>query len=364
VAEIAAGPTPISANPQDGAYVGWCALGQIGTDGPRGRSQVPVAGAIRLLAATGAYQGPEQDQCDDLALDGTGTGTGTGTVFAAFAVEPVDQAPMVAEVALYTTDAGRSWSFVPAPAGAKPTSFGGFRYEGHDIDALFSASAPAPGGRTGPPLVEQTADGGQRWSPAALPCPSSGPCVSFAAHVPGNCAQGLDSQAVIASLDQGRHWAEPSWPASLVTCWLTTLVATSSTQDLLVTANAVLASEGPFDALLSDNGGQSWEVVYLPPLPSSSAGQLPQGPGDVVVLPDGGLLAVDSRPWQLLAPGAGSWCAVPTPRSGNGQSEMPMSFTVIGKRLWWLSGPSSGAAAVTVHDVVAASLVCSPSPAR
>ena len=354
-AEISAGANPISANPEDPTYVGWCSPGYVEIQGPRGRSQVPLTGATRLLAGTGTFEGPAQDQCDDLAL----ASTGPGSTFAAFEVLPIDQEPMVAEVALFTTDSGRSWSFVPTPLGAKRVSFGGFRYVGHDIDALFSNSAPTPAGRTGPPLVEQTADGGRRWAPVPFSCPSSGPCLTFGAHVPGNCAQGLDSQTVIRSLDKGRQWTEPSWPGGLVTCWLTTLAATSSTQALLVTANTVLSADSPFDALLTDDGGRSWQVVYLPPLPSSQAGEPPQGPGDVVVLPDGGLLSVDSPTWQLLAPGAEGWCAVGTPRLGKGQTETPMSFAVIGERLWWLSASSSGTD-VTARDVGAASLTCSP----
>jgi hypothetical protein len=283
---------------------------------------------------------------------------------------------MVAEVALFTTDAGRSWSFVPTPPGAKRTDFGGFRYQGNDVDALFSPSTAAPDGQTGPPLVEQTADGGRSWARAPFSCPSTGPCVTFGAHLPGNCAQGLDSQGVIASSDKGRQWTEPSWPGGLVTCWLTTLEATSPTQALLVTSNTVLGSQSPLDALVTDNGGRSWQAVYLPPLPSSPggqagpAGQAPPGPGDVVVLPDGGLLYVDATPWQLLAPGAGAWCTVlavgpgsgpvGSASGGNGQTVMPMSFAVVGNGLWWLStsSTSTAPAAVTAHDVGVASLTC------
>ena len=100
------------------------------------------------------------------------------------------------------------------------------------------------------------------------------------------------------------------------------------------------------------------------------AGQAPPGPGDVVVLPDGGLLYVDATPWQLLAPGAGSWCAVRAvgpgsgpvggPGGGNGQTVMPMSFAVVDSSLWWLStsSTSTAPATVTAHAVGVASLTC------
>jgi hypothetical protein len=175
--------------------------------------------------------------------------------------------------------------------------------------------------------------------------------------MPGNCAQGLDSQPVITSADNGRRWAEPPWPGALVTCWLATLVATSPAQAILVTSNTVLGSDSPFDALVTDDGGKNWQVVYVPALPSLLAGPPPQGPGDVVVLPDGGLLSVDASPWHLLVPGASAWCSVRTPDLAIGQTEMPMSFAVIGDDLWWLSGASSGNRA-TAHDVASASLTC------
>ncbi len=358
LSEIAAGAAPISANPGDLAYVGWCTPGFIDVQGPTGRSQVPLTGAIRLLASTGDYQAPLEDRCDDLAFAGASPGPDFAA-FAAFEVAPINQAPMVAEVALVTTDAGRSWSFVPTPPGAKPTSFGGFRYVGGDVDALFSNTAAASESQSTPPLVEQTTDGGKSWGRTPFSCPATGPCVTFAAHMPGNCAQGLDSQAVITSVDQGRRWSGPSWPGALVTCWLTTLEATSPDQAILVTSNTFLASVSPFDALMTSDGGRTWQVVYLPPLPSSLAGPPPEGPGDVVVLPDGGLLSVDASPWQLLAPGSGAWCRVRTPGPGPAQTVVPLSFTVIGDSLWWLSGTSSGTA-VTAHDLASTSLTCGP----
>lgn len=371
LAELAGGATPISANPLELASVGWCAPGDVEVRGPEGRSQVPVAGATQLLASSGTYQGQVQDQCADLALGSTGP----ASTFAAFTVLPAE-GPMVAEVALFTTDAGRSWSFVPTPPGATRTSFGGFRYQGGDVDALFSPSTAGSGGQSGPPLVEQTADGGRSWARAPFECPPAGPCVTFGAHVPGNCAQGLDSQGVIASSDKGRRWTEPSWPGGLTTCWLTTLEATSPAQALLVTSNTVLGSQSPVDALVTDDGGRSWQALSLPPLLSApggaagSADQAPPGPGDVAVLPDGGLLYVDLAPWQLLAPGAGAWCAVRAVGPGSGpvggaaggnyQTVMPTSFAVVGTSLWWLSTSSTGSApaAVTAHDVGVASLTC------
>ncbi len=258
-------------------------------------------------------------------------------VFAAFTVLPI-QGPMVAEVALFTTNAGRSWSFVPTPPGAKRTGFGGFRYQGDDVDALFSPSAPAPDGQAGPPLVEQTADGGRSWSRASLSCPAAGPCVTFGAHVPGNCAQGLDSQGVIASSDNGRHWTEPSWPAGLVTCWPTTLEATSPAQALLVTSNAVLGSESPFDVLVTNDGGRSWQAISLPPLPPApgdQGGQAAPGPRGQATSPSCPAAACCTstrRPGSFWPPGP-----APGAPSGRWAREWPS------RRLGRRGRPDSGA---------------------
>ena len=359
---VVAGDVPISANPADPAYVGWCAGGHITVHGPEGNYAVPVSGAMQQLARTGAYQPQVPPRCDALALGPT-----PGSLFASFAVQPTDQVPVFGDVALFTTDAGRKWSPVPVPAGSKPVYFGGFRHAGDGVEALFSASTPSSDRQSEAPLLETFLGDGHGWTRAAFACPAVGPCITFGAHVLGNCAQGLDSQSVIASADHGARWMAaapmgPFAPAAIQTCSLATLVAISPRTSLLVASNTVLPSTSPFDILLTSDGGRSWHVVALPPLPAGAVTgpqDVPPGPGDLVVLNDGALLAVDQQTWYLLVPGSGAWCPVrAAATSGTGSYVISNSFAAVGHELWWLTSSASGPA-VSAHQVRLEGLGCS-----
>ncbi len=56
--------------------------------------------------------------------------------------------------------------------------------------------------------------------------------------------------------------------------------------------------------------GRSWPC---PSCPGSPPQRCPRVTGDVIVLSGGAFLAIHEEPWELLAPGARTWCAV---RSG------------------------------------------------
>jgi hypothetical protein len=136
------------------------------------------------------------------------------------------------------------------------------------------------------------------------------------------------------------------------------LVALSRTTALLVGPNAFLPSTNPFDVFVTTGVDGTWKAVSLPQLPGQPATGAPPGPGDIVVLPGGALLAVDQEPWELLAPAGHSWCAVLSgPKLAAGQFAVPTSFTGVGNELWWetSSGP---APTLTVHEVAAAALSC------
>jgi hypothetical protein len=357
IEDLTSGDDPISANPAQPGYVGWCAEGYIGVQGPSGTYRAPVKGAIASITSTGAYQKPVLQQCNDLAISQNGQ-----SIFAAFDVPPLNEEPLVAEVAAFSTNGGRMWSPVPVPLGAKATSFGGFRYAGSGVRALFTATSP-PGSSSAPPLVEGTSGRGQHWQRMAFSCPATGPCITFGADVPGNCAQGLGNQPVIASANGGRHWASTALPGpsgleQVLPCWPATLMALSGTATLLVASNELLPSTNPFDVFITTGTGGSWKVVSLPGFPGQPGTAVPPGPGDVVVLPGGALLAVDQEPWELLAPAARSWCAVAsTPKLASGQFAVPSSFTGIGNELWWETGSGSGPT-LTVHEVAVSSLSC------
>jgi hypothetical protein len=357
LADLTSGSDPISANPAQRGYVGWCAEGYIGVQGPSATYRAPVKGALASIMSTGAYQKPFLQECNDLAISQNGQ-----SIFAAFEVEPVNEGPMVAEVAAFSTNGGRTWALVPVPPGAKPTSFGGFRYAAGAVQALFTATSP-PASSSSPPLIEETSGSDQHWQRVAFSCPATGPCVTFGADVLGNCAQGLGDQPVIASANGGRDWAAtalpgPSGLGEVLPCWPATLLALSATTTLLVASNSLLPSTSPFDLFVTTGTVRAWKVVTVPRFPARPGTAVPPGPGDVVVLSNGGLLAVDQEPWELLAPAARSWCAVRSgPKLAAGQLAVPASFTGIGNELWWETSSGSGPA-LAVHEVAATALSC------
>jgi hypothetical protein len=354
--DLTSGLEPISANPAQPGYVGWCGDGFIAVQGPGGTRRAPVKGAIASIMTTGAYQEPALKECNDLALSQNGQ-----YLFAAFDVLPVNQEPMVAEVATFSSNGGRTWSAVPVPTGVKAASFGGFRYEVGGVEALFSAPSPPASSNT-PPLVEEM-NSGDHWQQVPWACPATGPCITFGAYVLGNCAQGLGDQPVVGSADAGAHWVAaalpgPSGLGQVLPCWPVTLVSLSATTTMLVGSNVLLPSTNPFDVFVTTGMGRPWKVVTLPLLPGQPGAAAPPGPGDVVVLPSGALLAIDQEPWELLTPGTGSWCAVRSgPELAAGQFAVPSSFTAIGNNLWWETS-SGSTQTLTVHEVPAQSLSC------
>lgn len=342
--ESSDGLAPISANPAEPDRVAWCAPGSVmltNTAGPGGVERIPTASVHSALAGTGLRLGTSAAPgCDDVALPPSGN-----TVFAGFEVNPNGQAPPFAEVPLYTTDMGASWHPVPAPAGAAPDSFGGFRYRADRVEALYTAEARPGSPAAQPPLVEIEANG--RWAPAAWSCPPAGPCVTFGAYTWGNCAMDGTNQQILYSHDGAATWAEPQWPTVVRACAPAQLVALSGTSELLV------QSESPYTLLLSTDGGASWEDIGLPALP----GALPGGgfgptPAGVVMLPDGSLLDAAQTPWQLLQPQAAQWCPV----TGGHGSDPAGGMTVIGNQVWWLH--QTGVSAPAAEHARVASLTC------
>ena len=154
----------------------------------------------------------------------------------------------------------------------------------------------------------------------------------------------------------GRIWAAtalpgPSGLGQVLPCWPVTLVPVSATTTMLVGSNVLLPSTNPFDVFVTTGMGRHWKVVTLPQLPGQPSTSVPPGPGAVVVLPGGALLAVDPEPWELLTPGARSWCPVRSgPELVAAQFAVPSSFTAISNDLWWETS-SGSTPALTVHEV-------------
>ena len=352
IGQLPGSEVPISSNPADPSTVAWCADGFVDLQGPRGTAQVPTSGATALLLADRALPrvGKEQFQdCSTVAVEG-------GALFVGYAFSPEMMAPAVDNVALYSTDSGRSWSFVPVPLGSKSSGFGGFRY-GTDgrVDAIFARLAQSPGAAA-VPAVEQYSNATGAWSEVPFACPASGPCVTWSTAMLPDCGMEASIAQTIESTDGGQHWAFPPRDLGYMnTCWSASIVAVSPSEALVVGVDGAINASGLYPLLMTTDNAREWELVSLPPLP----GQVPGAQQSLLVLPDGATVDISSQPWDLLGPGATAWCPVAAmPVQPVGTFAYPASYTVIGPALWWLASRLASGSPVLANHVVDSSLTC------
>jgi len=355
-AQASDGWQPITANPATPSTTAWCTGGAIIIDAAGRTSTMPTRNARRVLTAMGFPPPPGEGAtdvltCDTLALLGNGT-AGAPAVVAGFGVQPADQIPLYADVALLTRDGGKTWTPLPTPSRVKADSFGGFRYQGDAVAAVFT---PGPNGNHDndpAPSVEMSSDAGRSWRATTLACPTSGPCITFGSFQPGNCAKDGAYEPVVASTDGGHHWAMTSLDQNLDACWPAQLLTGADGSEVLVDSSST------FTVQRSTDGGLTWHNITVPPVPDR---QLDDSyDGATIALPDGSLLALGqdiTRPWMLLRPGATSWCDVSTPTTMNQNFLFYGDPRPIGDQLWWLTSTNDSTGA-TAHHIALAEVTC------
>lgn len=351
--QVAGEEQPISSNPADPSLVAWCANGSVELEGPGGTTEVPTKAATAVLLADRALPSIARQQfrpgCATVAVEG-------GAVFVGYAYGPELGAPPVDNVALYSTDTGRSWSLVPAPPGLSPSAFGGFRYgPAGAVDAVFARPARAPG-KVDAPEIEQYSSATGSWAASPFACPVAGPCVTWGATTVPDCGMDMSITQVVLSSDDGGHWASPPGDLGFAeTCWSATIVALSPGSALVLAVDDAINASGLYPALLATDGGRRWQQVSLPALP----GQVPGAQESLFALPDGAIVSTSTQPWDLLEPAANHWCTVgAVPAQPKGTFAIPSSYAVIGSSLWWLvSGLSSGSS-VRAYSLADSDLAC------
>jgi hypothetical protein len=353
LAEVSDGVPQISADPADPATVAWCAGQTIAVSGPAGTTSIPVATAKSTLKAMGfSFRFERQPECAGVAPLATTTGTPAGLV-AAFSVTQPAGAPPFYLAALVTRDDGKTWAPIPVPHGSSSDGFGGFRYAGSRLEAVFGAGlngaleAYPEFSLTRAVAVVSSADG-QSWSQAPVGCPPTGPCVSFGPYQPGNCAMDGIMQTLVRSTDGGSRWSALDFPYPVQSCGEAELVATSPTSELLIDSTST------YPVLRTSDGGATWRDVALPRRGAN---------GDLTVLPDGSLIMADgpgdSGPWKLLARGRRAWCVLRAPTGMTRHHVQVAPPTVIGGRLWWLTGSlDSTTTPAAVQDLPLSALSC------
>ena len=349
---VSDGVAPIAAAPASPSRVAWCQGASIAlTDGAT-TTMVSTAAVGPVLAHMGfAINRSQPPACAAVAPIDSAAGVPVGLA-AAFSVALPAGMPPVYDAAVVTYDGGRSWAPVPVPPGSIAAAFGGFRYRGASVEAVFARRRP--GQATYPSLdpirarAELTSPDGLSWSAGPEGCPAAGPCVTLTPFAPGNCAMNGSEQPVVRSADGGRRWSALAFPPWVQACAQATLVALSARSELLVDSTST------FPVLRTTDGGTTWHDVALP-----ARG----GHGNLTVLPDGSLVmspgvAYTGR-WKLLRRGARAWCALRTPSAAVQRRLQLSAPAVIDGALWWLSGPANNPAAVpAVSQLPLSSLSC------
>lgn len=360
LAQTTGGLSAVASDPADPSVVAWCGDGTIGISRSGASSSISTATATTTLESMGfeVSSGSSAPTCSAVAPV-------PGAIVAAFAVglKPYG-APPTYEVALQSSDGGAVWTPIPVPPGAAAEDFGGFRFNGGALQAVYSAAGPSqPGaGRLFPvlqddhPLAETTTDGGVTWTAGPLGCPAVGPCVTLSPIVVGNCAMGFSSQSLLRSTDGGAQWSLSPALGGVQPCGEVELTVAAGGSELVL-----VNSLSPFVLSRSQDGGVSWQDVLIPRVDSfpGPAG-VGAGPGGITVLPDGGLLLTGELPyWALLRPGSRTWCRVSSvPDSVQLLGEQQTPLTVIGDQLWWLEATSATDPTPVPRSLSAASIGC------
>ena len=303
-------------NPQRLAY---CAPGEIHLSQDGGKSWSTIStSAVATSADQGKYPlmntgSNAAPACLSITLDAVHP----QSLFAVFeTMNKTYGAPPVFFMGYVTNDGGEHWQLVPAPSEKLVEDFGGFWTDGQGtVQALFGAPQEV--------AVEQTVDGGAAWTTATLKCPIEAPCIRWG-PAPGSIP-GMGSplpQSLYISTDNGVTWTAPGPSVELRILGPHELVAFSQ-QDA-----ALLSTGADFPIQITQDGGQTWQVVSLP----TDGGT---GFSSLQILPDGSLLSQnsDGNNWLLLPPGSSQWC----PLTGIQLPQTPTLLQPSGDNLWWLS---------------------------
>ncbi|HJW91598.1 MAG TPA: sialidase family protein [Anaerolineales bacterium] len=313
-------------DPGESMRMAYCAPGEmrVSLDLGLNWTAIPTSGVTSAAQAAGypLFQNPDRPppSCISVSLDPVYP----HSYYAVFeTAQPEFGAPPLFFMGFTTADDGATWKAVSAPSPDLTEHFGGFTpgAEGA-VQAIFGRLDLETG-----LVILQTQDGGLNWAEADLVCPFESRCLRWGPA--GGSIGGMGSplpQQVVISTDRGHTWSPAGPSAELRMPGPKELVFFSSGQALLLGAEF-------YPAQLSQDGGQTWEVLSLPGMPNS-AGDSPT-PEGLQILPDGSLLSFSSQDgnWALLLPGASDWC----PLAVQDLPGFPVLFQPAGDRVWWLS---------------------------
>lgn len=310
--------SPIAAEPKS-ATIGWCTRKGVEISVAGGRSTLVSDGTVgRMLKrshlALASLPGSSRDSttCEDVALDPSHQ----KTVYAGFQASRGGSIPPSYEVALVTTNMGKSWRYVPPPKGYTLTDFAGFVERPSGVEMLYSSTYffPLKSGQSASFVAATSSTGGRSWTDLRLSCPDGTPCVIFGPEAPqGACGMSEWQQSVLVGATYEyrgtTRWRAAGTIISVNQCSSQQLVATASGDEFLVDRSRP-------NALLYTQDGVHWTTVSLPKLDGASVGGRFAPFGQVMTLAaNGALIAIAGSPLataehlEILKPGSTAWCA-------------------------------------------------------
>jgi hypothetical protein len=288
------------------------------------------------------------------------------TVYAGFEAGQNYSIPPVATVAMYTSNGGATWHFVPPPTKMTYLDFGGYALRDNLVQAVFTndVELAQPSSRWKIDAQVEANAGG--WITASLSCPTVGPCVTFGPELPqGACGMSSWQQALLVavpgSLLGQPIWQGTSWKSGIPECDPALLFTAQNNDEYLLD----FAMQYPL--VRSTDGGYKWQPVQLPRRDGHKVGGSPIAGNDVAtVTPSGDLLVVIGPAYEtrerllLLAPGASQWCSTIGVLPTNTRSDPILAMSTTASRLVMLQEATRGVIAQggPEHSVPLSALRC------
>jgi hypothetical protein len=270
------------------------------------------------------------------------------TVYAGFEAAEKHSMPPVATVAMYTSDDGTTWHFIPPPAKMTYLDFGGFALRDNVVQAIFTNQVLLARRSSRWSIDAVTAGSGETWDAGSLTCPTDGPCVTFGPELPqGACGMSSWQQALLVAvpgtLAGDPLWEGTSWAAGIPECDPALLFTDQHGDEYLLD----FAMHDPLAR--SVDGGYDWQPVELPERDGHKVGGSPIAGDDVTAItPSGDLLVVigpagaTTERLLLLAPGASQWCSVPGVLPSGTRTDPIMAMGATASRLVMLRESTKG----------------------
>ncbi len=314
--------SPIAAQPKS-QILGWCA--QQGVEIGSGNGKVTLVsdssvGQMLKNSHLGLSKSPGSSKvvvsCEDIALDPRYP----KTVYAGFEASQGGSIPPVYNVALVTTNLGRSWRFVPPPHGDSLTDFAGFVERLGGVEMLYSSTYffPPKARQFSTFVATMSPTGGRTWSDINLSCPAGAPCVLFGPQAPqGACGMSEWQQSVLVGnleeLNAKDVWQAAGSVSTVSQCGSQQLVATTSGDEFLI-------DRSRRSALVYTHDGIHWTTVSLPKINGVIVGGTFAPFGQIMTLAaNGDLIAISGSPLvtaehlEILRPSSNEWCAASAP---------------------------------------------------